>query len=100
MGLSHELDLDFDDMNGQCQAYLGDGGNFLNFLGAPMIYQFMYVGLIILQCVLNPGFLASYWSAGFGTFLQVSANGSLWLEDCAKYAPTPEENDKYSANHS
>ncbi len=33
--------------------------------------------------VLSPGFLASYWSAGFGTFLQVSAFASHWREDCA-----------------
>jgi hypothetical protein len=33
--------------------------------------------------ILSPHFLASYWSAGFGTFLQVSALASQWLEDCA-----------------
>jgi hypothetical protein len=27
---------------------------------------------------------------GFGTFLQVSALVSNWLEDCAKFMPTPE----------
>ncbi len=57
-----------------------------------------YVGLIMLA--LSPGFLASYWSAGFGTFLQVSALASNWLEDCANCTPTPEKNDKYIANHS
>jgi hypothetical protein len=55
-------------------------GQFLNFVGAP-------------------GFLASYWSARFGRFLQVSALASHWLEDCANITPTPEENDQYSANH-
>ncbi len=34
----------------------------------------VYFGLIMLVArVLSPGFLASYWSGGFGTFLQVSA---------------------------
>jgi hypothetical protein len=44
------------------------------------------------QCyrrVLNPGFLASYWSAGFGRFLQESAISSHWLADCANFTPTP-----------
>jgi hypothetical protein len=50
-------------------------------------------------CVLSPGFLASYWSALFGTFLQVSAGASRWLEDWANFTPTPEENDQYIANH-
>jgi hypothetical protein len=36
--------------------------------------------------------LAFYWSAGFGTFLQVSALASHWLEDFANFTPTPEEN--------
>jgi hypothetical protein len=42
----------------------------------------------------------SLLSAGFGTFLQVSANNSHWLEDFANFTPTPEENDQYSANYS
>jgi hypothetical protein len=50
--------------------------------------------------VTGPGFLASYWSAGFGTFIQISALTSHWLEDCANVTPTPEENEQYSANHS
>jgi hypothetical protein len=50
--------------------------------------------------VLSPGFLDSYWSAGFGTFLQVSDLASHWLKDCANCTPTPEKNNKYSANHS
>jgi hypothetical protein len=37
---------------------------------------------------------------GFVDFLQVSALASHWLEDCANFTPTPEENDQYSANHS
>jgi hypothetical protein len=37
------------------------------------------------------GFLAFYWSVGFGTFLQVSAIASHWLEDCANFTPMPEE---------
>jgi hypothetical protein len=36
---------------------------------------------------------ASYWSAGFGAFLQLSALSSHLLEDCANIPPTPEEND-------
>ncbi len=31
--------------------------------------------------------LVSYWSAGFGTFLQISAPASHWLEDCANFTP-------------
>ena len=46
------------------------------------------------------GFLAFNWSAGFGTFLQVSALASNWLEDCANITPKQEENDQYSANYS
>jgi hypothetical protein len=38
------------------------------------------------------------WSAGFVRFLQVSALASHWLEDCANFTQTPEENDQYSAN--
>jgi hypothetical protein len=50
-------------------------------------------------CVsLSPRFLVSYWSAGFGTFLQVSALASQWLEDCGNFTPTPEKTDQYSAN--
>jgi hypothetical protein len=30
--------------------------------------------------VLSPGFLDSYWSAGFGKFIYVSALASHWLE--------------------
>ncbi len=43
--------------------------------------------------LLIPGFLDFNCSAGFGTFLQVSAFASDGLEDCANFTPTPEEND-------
>jgi hypothetical protein len=72
-------------------------GKFLNFLCAPMISRLMRV---CVGRVLSPGFLAFNWSAGFGPFLQVSALASHWLEDCANFTPTQEENDQYSANHS
>jgi hypothetical protein len=42
--------------------------------------------------VLTSGFLASYLTAEFGRFLQVVALASHWLEDCANFTPTPEEN--------
>jgi len=45
-------------------------------------------------------FTCSLWSAGFETFLQVSALDSHWLEDFANFTPTPEKNDQYSANYS
>jgi hypothetical protein len=44
--------------------------------------------------------LIGHWSAGFGRFLQVSALASHWLEDCANFTPTPEENNNYSDNYS
>ncbi len=44
-----------------------------------------------------PGFLASYWSAGFGTLLQVSAFALHWLEDCENFTPTSKDNNQYSA---
>jgi hypothetical protein len=40
--------------------------------------------------VLRPGFPAFYWSAGFGTFLQVPGPASHWLENCANFTPSPE----------
>jgi hypothetical protein len=40
---------------------------------------------MLAACTLIPGFLASYWSAGFGTFLLVSALASHWLEDYANF---------------
>jgi hypothetical protein len=48
---------------------------------------------------LSPGFLASYWSAGFGIGTGI-ALASHCLEDCANFTPTMEENDQYNANHS
>jgi hypothetical protein len=48
------------------------------------------VGFKMLRSVLLPGFLAFYWSAGFETFLRVSALASHWLEDCTNFTPTPE----------
>jgi hypothetical protein len=42
--------------------------------------------------VLSPGFLAFYKSTRFGTFFLISALASHWLEDCAHFTPTPEEN--------
>jgi len=39
----------------------------------------VYVGLIMLACVLSPCFLASYWLAEFETILRISALASHWL---------------------
>jgi hypothetical protein len=36
---------------------------------------------------------------GLGHFLQVSARASHWLEEFENCTLTPEENEKYSANH-
>jgi hypothetical protein len=33
-------------------------------------------------------------------FFRYRPFASHWLEDCANFTPTPEENDQYSANHS
>jgi hypothetical protein len=55
----------------------------------------LWLNTVRLAAVLSPGFLASYWSAGFGTFLHVSALASHWLEDYANIMPTLEENDQY-----
>jgi hypothetical protein len=35
----------------------------------------------------HAGFIASYWSAGFGKFLQVLAFASQWLADSANFTP-------------
>jgi hypothetical protein len=35
---------------------------------------------------------------GLGRFFLLSAHASHWLEDCAWFTPTLEENDQYSAN--
>jgi hypothetical protein len=45
-------------------------------------------------------FFASFWSAGFETFFQVSTLASHWLEDCANFTPTAKENNQNSANYS
>jgi hypothetical protein len=58
----------------------------------------VYVGLIMLERVFSPGFFASFWSAGFGTFhigpyIPLARGfGNL------KFYATPEENDQHSAN--
>jgi hypothetical protein len=41
----------------------------------------------LMRVYVSAGFLASYWSAGFGTFLHVSALASHWLEDRANFTP-------------
>ena len=74
------MDLAFDDV--WLVAGLNRGqGHFSNFLVPPIYFitQKVYfswlmradIGLIMLAVctVLSPGFLDSYWSAGFGTFL-------------------------------
>jgi hypothetical protein len=62
----------------------------------------VYVGLIMLACVLSLGLLASYWSAGFGTFSSGSGPCfSLAGGLCKFYANIAlEEIDQYSANQS
>jgi hypothetical protein len=64
---------------------------------AKSVFLAVYLGLTMLVACTQPGFLTSYWSARFWTFLQVSALTSHWLEDCANCKPTPEENYKFSA---
>jgi hypothetical protein len=101
------MDLAFDDMHGHWSVLgLNRGhGQLLNILGDPMILKRkkVYFSRLMRACVdlimlPSPGFLASYWSAGFGAFLQVSIPASSWLENCAYCLPTAEENDLYSAN--
>jgi hypothetical protein len=48
--------------------------------------------------VLSPRFLASFWSAGFGAFLQVLAFAFHSLKDCANFTAMPGENNQYSAS--
>ncbi len=64
--------------------------------------MFLPVNTNVIGVYLTQVFLASYWSAGFGRFLQVSALSSDWLADCANFTLTPGENNKYrySANYS
>jgi hypothetical protein len=49
---------------------------------------------------LDQVFLLLIGQQGMGTFLQVLALASHWLEDFANFAPTLEENNQYSANYS
>ncbi len=58
----------------------------------------VYVGCSRRVPVLSPDFLASYWSAGFGTFLQISTLASHWLES-VKIVGTPTPENKYRDNH-
>ncbi len=80
-------------------------GQFLNFLGAPMIYNaksvFLVrdcVALIISGVLLVLVSLLLIGQQGLGHFFRYRP--LLWLVDCANFTPTPEENDQYSANHS
>ncbi len=107
-GLSYEMDFCF---WGHAWSALGlnrGRGQFFYFLVLQVFYnsksEFLAViaslhGLIILLACTYSRFFASYWSAGFGTILQVSVLASPCLEDCANFTPTPEENYQYSANH-
>jgi len=73
--------------------------HFFNFVGAPMIQRcFLAVNasLCWLNNVSGVQLVHFFGSAGFGTFLQVSALAS----HCANFTPKPEENDQYSANYS
>ncbi len=55
-------------------------GQFLIFLGtANGVFLPVNVSFRWLNNVLNTGFFASYWSAGFGRFLQASGFASHWL---------------------
>jgi hypothetical protein len=36
---------------------------------------------------------------GLGHFFRILTLASLWLEDCANFTPTPEENYQYSAKY-
>jgi hypothetical protein len=89
------MDLAFDDMYWLVLDLNRGQGHFLNFLSPQMIYTAKSAFLAVNASfrwlrVLSPGFLTSYWSAGFGTFPQVSALASHWLEDCENFMPTPE----------
>ncbi len=61
-----------------------------------LLFMRVFVGLMFVAC---PGLLDFYWSAGFGTFLEVSALASHLLEDCVNFMSMPEKNDQYSGNH-
>jgi hypothetical protein len=45
-------------------------------------------------------FPCSYWSAGFGTFLQAQTLASHWLEDFASCVQMTVDNYQYNATHS
>jgi hypothetical protein len=103
------MDLDFDDMFGywlvlslnrrRCHLKIFTFSN--NFITEKCVFLAVNASLRWLNNVLGPGFLAFYWSAGFGTFHQVLALASHWLEYCATFTPTPpEENNQYIANYS
>ncbi len=49
------------------------------------------VGLTMLAACTKSRLLASYWSARYGRFLQVSAISSHWLADFANFTPIPGE---------
>ncbi len=103
-GLSNEMDLAFDVMNGQFLALIVVAVSFRlfkcsnDFLNKKCISH-VSVSLHRLTNVTGvylSRFLASYWSTGFRTFLQVSA----WPEDGANFMLMTKENNKFSANHS
>ncbi len=84
-------------------------GQFLNFFGAPVIFNAKSVFLAFNASLHWPNNVSGVYLTrfpcfllvtGFGRFLQVSALASHWLDDCANFTPMPEENDHYSANHS
>jgi hypothetical protein len=70
------------------------------FFDAKSVFIAVNESLRWLNNVWCASFLAFYWSAGFWTFLQVSALASHWLEDCANVTPTPEENDHATQSQS
>jgi hypothetical protein len=49
------------------------------------IAQKVYFSRLVRVCVGLTMLAASYWPAGFGRFLQVSALSSHWLADCANF---------------
>jgi hypothetical protein len=84
------MDLAFDDI----VLGLNRGrGHFFNF----WVLQWFYNAKVYFSRLmrLNQAFLASYWSEGFETFLQVSAlasHGMAWIY--ANFTPTPGENNQ------
>ncbi len=96
------MDLAFDDMWSVLGLHRG-GGLFLNFKNAPIIYNAKCVFLVVDASLLGLIMLLACTESRFPCLLfigqQVSALTSHWLEDCANFTPTPEENEQYSANH-